>query len=108
MWRIDFALTVEEPPSGGALLVEGQWYSANYGQIRLCVRSENAGLNITRLCLCDQHPGDLHWHHLDQCKGQVNRISVSDPPGRLDDVDALLFDTFIPTLNITDFARGML
>lgn len=95
------ALAIAPEPAAGSLLVMGQWRRSDAIQIRLVLAMASTEHNVARLCLDPRHGKDLHWHYREDVAGKTEQVSVSHPPGTLSE-ETMLFDVFIPTMNITN------
>ncbi len=98
------AVAVSPEPSGGSLLVVGDWRRRDVIQIRLVLALVKSDRNLARLCLDPAHQDELHWHYREDVPGKSERVTVSHPLGKLNE-ESMLFDVFIPTMRITNVAE---
>lgn len=85
----------------------GDWRRPDLIQIRLVLTREKGERNVERLCLDPVHMGSLHWHHLEQVPGGGKPpVLVKIRPAVLDE-EWMLYDEFVPTMNIINLARSL-
>jgi len=89
---------------GEDLVVRADWNGPEEQQVMLMFHKDNA--KLARLCLTRCHPGQVHWHRLEQISGvkpdprDYNVDGVSAGPAAIDD----MLDAFVAALNIHNLA----